>query len=169
MPENGPIDFEPMWAEDVPQVLEIEREAFDDPWQTEHFLHELLVNPYSGSYCLRRQDGRIEAYACVWIVDRDLLINNIAVRREARRQGLGRRLLDQLLETGRSRGCRTVRLDVRPSNRPAVELYRRAGFRVAGVRPRYYAGSEDGWVMTLDLSGGHRRPRRAVLEGKTEQ
>lgn len=169
MPEPESIEILPMRAEDLPQILEIERDAFDDPWQPEHFLHELLENPYSSCYCMRRPDGRVEAYACVWIVDRDLLINNIAVRREARRRGLGRGLLDQLVEVGRGRGCRTVRLDVRPSNRPAVTLYRRAGFRLAGVRRRYYGGGEDGWVMTLDLSGGPRMAGRAVVEGESGQ
>lgn len=163
------IDMAEMRPGDLPQVLEIEREAFDDPWQAEHFLHELLENPFSRCFCVRGPGARVDAYACVWIVDRDLLINNIAVRREERRRGLGRRFLQALLEMGRASGCRRVLLDVRPSNRPAVELYRRAGFRITRIRRLYYGGREDGWVMVRDLSGPPGTSDRAVVEGESRR
>jgi ribosomal-protein-alanine N-acetyltransferase len=167
MPEAARIEISPMRIEDLPQVLAIERNSFDDPWRPEHFLHEMLLNRDACCVCVRGTGDRVEAYACIWFVGRKLQINNIAVRPAARGRGLGMRLLDRLLEMGTGRGCRSARLDVRPSNRPAVELYHRAGFRIAGIRRGYYGGGEDAWVMIRDLPGGAKKAARAVVEGES--
>jgi ribosomal-protein-alanine N-acetyltransferase len=52
-------------------------------------------------------------------------------------------------------GARGLVLEVRPSNRRAIRLYRYLGYDVVGRRPRYYADGEDALVMTLELSPRH--------------
>jgi ribosomal-protein-alanine N-acetyltransferase len=80
-------------------------------------------------------------------------ITNVAVRPNARRQGIARSLLSSVLEDGRSRGFKVVVLEVRPSNRHALRLYESFGFRVVGRRHGYYYDTgEDALVMEIALN-----------------
>jgi len=78
-------------------------------------------------------------------------ILTLAVRDEARGQGLGRALVVELLEQLRSDGARSVSLEVRSSNVAALALYASLGFTRAGVRPAYYRDGEDALVLGAAL------------------
>ena len=81
-------------------------------------------------------------------------ITNVAVRPNARRQGIARSLLSSVLEDGRIRGFKVVVLEVRPSNGHALRLYESFGFRVVGRRHGYYYDTgEDALVMEIALNG----------------
>jgi ribosomal protein S18 acetylase RimI-like enzyme len=62
---------------------------------------------------------------------RDAFVTELFVKPEARRRGLGRRLLEATLEQLRQRGANTVHLMVRPDNQRARALYERLGFEVS--------------------------------------
>ena len=73
---------------------------------------------------------------------------NLAVRPDCRRQGLGRRLMTFLFLRAEEKGISKVLLEVRPSNRPAIALYRSLGFKILYRRPGYYEPDrEDALVM----------------------
>jgi ribosomal-protein-alanine N-acetyltransferase len=140
-----------MRASDLPFVLSIERDSFPSPWRREHFLHELERNPFAWSRVVEI-DGRIVAYACLWTVDQELAINNLAVHPRERRRGVGCWFLERLLAEAVARGCTQATLEVRPSNAAARRLYARYGFRETARRSNYYAvEGEDAIVMTADL------------------
>ena len=144
-----PIDA--MLESDLDEVLAIERESYPTPWSRESFLHDLKDNPFGWNLVLR-EDARVIAYACLWIVDNRLMINNIAVISERRGQGLGRVWLQAILTEAADRGCREATLEVRPSNLRARRLYERAGFVATGARRDYYQDThEDAIVMTKTL------------------
>jgi len=82
-------------------------------------------------------------YALGWWVIDELQLLALAVLPEARRRGVGRRLLEHVLETSCASGGQRVILEVARGNAPARELYEGAGFRVFNVRPRYYRASGD--------------------------
>ena len=65
-------------------------------------------------------------------------IENIVVLQRARRKGLGRRLLEVLIESVRRTNSEAVFLEVRESNKGARSLYESAGFEIAGLRKSYY-------------------------------
>ena len=82
----------------------------------------------------------------------DIEILNIAVRPGARRQGAGSALLREVLEWGKSFKAEKAFLEVRASNRSAINFYTRFGFQVTGRRPRYYtAPVEDALLLTANL------------------
>ena len=84
------------------------------------------------------------------VVAGDLHVNNVAVRREYRRAGIGKALLSAVLEEGRRAGARMAFLEVRASNVVAQALYARCGFVVTGRRRNYYfEPTEDALVMSL--------------------
>jgi len=78
-------------------------------------------------------------------------IQTIAVVPEARRAGLGRVLMLQLIAQARERGAREVFLEVRADNPAAQSLYESLGFESIAVRPRYYLGGIDAVVMRLTV------------------
>ncbi len=150
--ERPEAAVEPMTEADLDEVLAIERASFPTPWTRESFLFELRENPYARNLVLK-DGGRTAAFACVWIVDDELKINNIAVHPDRRGRGFGAVLLRRLIELGRAQGCTEATLEVRPSNRVARALYRAHGFREVGRRRGYYRDThEDAIVMRLDIA-----------------
>jgi ribosomal-protein-alanine N-acetyltransferase len=149
--EGADLSLEDMTALDLDEVLAIERASFPTPWSRDSFLFEIEENPFAWNVVLR-EGRRVRAYACLWTVDRELKINNIAVHPRARRRGLGRRLLAGVLDRARSLGCLEAALEVRPSNASARSLYESFGFRAVGRRKGYYQDTrEDAILMTMSL------------------
>jgi ribosomal-protein-alanine N-acetyltransferase len=141
-----------MLAGDLPEVVAIEEGTFPVPWTFPNFLHEIEENPFACNRIVRSEGGRVEAYACAWIVDEEVRINNIAVRAGSQRRGYGEGLLRHVMGLGRSLGCARATLEVRPSNLTALALYRKLGFRVVARLKGYYSDShEDALVMRCDL------------------
>jgi len=140
-----------MGPEDLDEVLAIERASFSMPWSRGAFLYEMQQNRVARCWVMR-EDGRVIGYLCLWEVAEELHITNIAVHPTRRRQGVGRVLLQGVLEDARERRLRLVVLEVRPSNTEARTLYEGFGFRVIGRRRGYYYDTgEDALVMEADL------------------
>lgn len=140
-----------MRPEDLDEVLTIERASFSMPWSRGAFLYEIQQNRVARCWVMR-EAGRVLGYLCLWEIADELHITNIAVHPSCRRQGIGRTLLQGVLEDARKRKLRLVVLEVRPSNTEARILYETFGFRVIGRRPGYYYDTgEDALVMEADL------------------
>src|SRR5881409_3939194 len=136
---------------DLDDVLSIERASFSMPWSHGAFLYEMEQNQVARCFVVRH-GARVAGYVCLWEVADELHITNIAVHPSARRRGIGRALLGQLLDDARGRALRLVILEVRPSNAAARALYESFGFRVVGRRRGYYYDTgEDALVMENDL------------------
>ncbi len=142
-----------MSLEDLPGVLEIENRSFPTPWSESSFRYELLENPYASLFVARaRGEPRVIAFACIWVVDQEMKINNIAVHPQWRSQGVGTRFLRFLLGFAAGQGCREATLEVRPSNEAALRLYRKAGLVAVGRRKHYYTDThEDAIVMVCPI------------------
>ena len=142
---------------DVRRVAAIEREVFGDPWSERAFL-ELLQEPHIRAYALDDEPGRLVGYAVASVAADEGEILNLAVAPDARHRGLGRMLLDTLLDMFRREGVSAVHLEVRESNAAAIALYRRAGFHAAGMRRGYYRRpTENALTMTLEMASRNAR------------
>lgn len=131
-------------------ILEIEDVSFPSPWNRQAFLQE-IVNPISHLWAVTTY-GTLVGYVCFWIVDNVVQILNIAVHPKLRGQGLGYRLIKEVIEEGISRNVNQVWLEVRVSNQAARGLYKKVGFEEVGLRPRYYTDTnEDAITMSLAL------------------
>lgn len=147
----SPLSVEPMRAEDLDEVLAIERVSFSMPWSRGAFLYEIEQNRVARCWVMR-DTGRVIGYVCLWEVADELHVTNIAVDPKRRRRGIARTLLGGVVEDARRRGLRLVVLEVRPSNREALTLYESFGFRVVGRRRGYYYDTgEDALVMEVTL------------------
>jgi ribosomal-protein-alanine N-acetyltransferase len=153
-PGGERVRFRRMRPEDLPRVVEIEKDGFRHPWSRE-LLQRELSHAWS-TVLLAAEDGphgeRIVGFIVYWLVHDEVHVLNIATAREERRRGVGRALMEEAADAGRRRGATLATLEVRRSNEAAIALYRALGYRQAGVRPNYYAEEkEDAIVMLLDL------------------
>jgi ribosomal-protein-alanine N-acetyltransferase len=129
---------------DLPQVIAIERRAFPTPWSLAMFVLEL--SKPSGVCLAAVIDKRLAGYLiCARYAD-VMHLMNVAVDPSARRRRVATALLEQMIERAGLEQAYT--LEVRPSNRGAIALYERFGFRSAGTRRRYYRDTgEDALIM----------------------
>ena len=126
IPEDE-IVFRPMREEDLSQVMIMERDLFSDPWPEEHFRKD--IRDSSVAYAIAGEEkGTLVCYGIAWQVRQEFHIANMAVRKDRQRRGIGGILLDNMLEEGRKRGCGIATLEVRFSNREAIDLYKGRGY-----------------------------------------
>jgi ribosomal-protein-alanine N-acetyltransferase len=131
---------------DLPAVISIERRSFPAPWSLAMFVLEL--SKPSGICLAATESEELVGYLVCSRYDRVWHLMNVAVAPERRRRGVASRLISQLIEEG---GRLPFTLEVRVSNREAIAMYERLGFREAGVRPRYYQDNgEDALIMWAD-------------------
>ncbi|MQA25613.1 MAG: ribosomal-protein-alanine N-acetyltransferase [Micromonosporaceae bacterium] len=124
----------------IPELLDLEADLFgDEQWSAAMFWSELA---HGGYYRIAREGGRIVGYAGLAPAGPDQAsIQNIAVRRDRQRRGVGEALLTDLLAEAERQGATQVFLEVAVDNEQAQALYRRHGFRPVGVRRGYYQPS----------------------------
>lgn len=130
------ITIVPMAACHVKAVAELEEACFSDPWSERSVAGE-LNNPLS-LWLAAMEEDRLLGYVGCQRVPPEADVMNLAVVPEARRRGLGRRLMEALWEKLMALGDESLTLEVRASNAPAIALYEGLGFAQVGRRPRYY-------------------------------
>jgi len=153
--------------QDLEAVLQVEALSFTNPWTREMYLREMENPGVSYIYVLRLRseagEGLVAGFCSFWLVFDELHINNLAVRPEYRRHGLGTVLLEHAMSTAARLGARRATLEVRRSNEAARRIYERLGFETAGVRHNYYANpAEDALVLwRRDLPNEQASPQTA--------
>lgn len=114
-------------------------------------LREELMRPWSRIRAARDERGDLVGYCLFWHVVDELHLLNVAVAEKARRRGIGRALVQELLAYAAKHDVVRVLLEVRASNAAAIALYEQLGFTRFNVRERYYADGEDAVEMELRL------------------
>ena len=135
-----------MDASHVTQVAALEKLCFSDPW-SENSVASELNNPLS--LWLVALDGeRLAGYVGSQTVMDESDMMNLAVHPDYRCQGIGRRLVDELIKELKKKGSQRLTLEVRVSNEPAKRLYDELGFSEIAVRKRYYSHpKEDALIL----------------------
>ena len=135
-----------MKAEHVPQVAQLEKTCFADPWSEMSIAHELQS---IWSYWLVALDGaEVVGYVGSQSSLDETDIMNIAVHPDHRRQGIAESLIDNLVRELKNRGSHALMLEVRVSNNPAIGLYEKLGFGQVGRRKNYYRNpKEDALIL----------------------
>ena len=140
------MEYRAMCETDVCQIAEIEKMCFHDPWSQVSIASE-LENPLS--YWLVAVDhGQVAGYVGSQTVLDGSDMMNIAVRPSFRRQGIAGNLIEKLIAGVKEKGAICLALEVRASNTPAIDLYKKFGFQQVGRRPNYYRNPrEDALIM----------------------
>ena len=127
---------------------ELEQNCFSDPWPREWFRAVIEAGLLGwGAF-----NGRILVGYLVAIPEKESLhLANIAIDEEFRRCGIARTMIKRLYEYCRRMSYRTITLEVRESNYPALAFYKNEGFEQTSISRGYYKGIEDALNFKLEL------------------
>jgi [ribosomal protein S18]-alanine N-acetyltransferase len=160
-----------MEGRDIPAVVSLDRQVFEDPWPESAYVQEIYFNPNAHYFVLelldlqqaraaegrswisyrRRPASRIVGFVGMRVERACGHISTLAIRPDWRGQRLGEALLLLAVEQAIEDGARTLTLEVRVSNEVALRLYGKWGFAPRSQLHRYYANGEDAYLMQVDL------------------
>ena len=141
------VTIRSMQEADLPAIVHIEQASYAFPW-TEGIFRDCLRVRY---VCRVVESGAsVVGYGILSVGAGEAHVLNICVSGAYRCRGIGRRLLNHLLQVAVHHGAQDALLETRPSNAPALRLYRGLGFTPVGTRRGYYqaiGGREDAIVL----------------------
>jgi [ribosomal protein S18]-alanine N-acetyltransferase len=144
--------IEPMVSDQLDEVAAIEAKDGDSHWSRAQFEKELSGEFRRFFVVLESDLAEILGYGGYWKAGPEAQITNLVIRQDSRCQGIGKRLLEFILDCARGEECTCCTLEVRQSNRHAKSLYEKLGFEVKGTRSKIYNNPvEDAILMEKQL------------------
>lgn len=144
------IHPEKMTRESLEGVAELEKLCFAEPWSAKSL--ELLTNDGIGVGMVCRKEGIVCAYGGMLVAVDEGQITNIATHPDFRRMGYGKAVVEALIKYAKNNRLDSVSLEVRESNKAAIQLYTSFGFKVEGKRKDFYTKpTEAALVMVLRI------------------
>jgi ribosomal-protein-alanine N-acetyltransferase len=146
--------FRRMTPDDLEQVMQVELEVYEFPWTERIFSDCIRV----GYYCWLALYGKaIVGHAVISVVDDESHMLNLSIAQAHQRKGYGRQFVEFLVNEARVHHAKSMLLEVRPSNRAAINCYNNAGFNEVGCRKDYYPanrGREDAILLAKHIAPG---------------
>ena len=141
--------------EDIAVAHAIHQQVVPTPWRVDTF-----TDSTTSPYWLRIlwQDQRLIGYAIILMVVDEATLIDVGVHQEARGQGAGRYLLNDVMACCQQRQMASLWLEVRASNQVARSLYETRGFKTQEIRKGYYPAAkpdvqaEDAFIMSYTFS-----------------
>lgn len=143
---TGQVIIRRATAQDLPEIYALEQECFVSPWNAELLLLDICASELN-LYYVMEQEERIIGFAGINVVLDEGHIRKICIAPDMRRNGYGSIFLQELEKQAYSRGAEGLTLEVRSSNKAAIAMYERFGFRQEGLRRKYYDNKEDALIM----------------------
>jgi len=135
---------------DIPYIYDIEKKCFEKPWSYSMFEEEITDND-KARYFVIEYNSEIAGYAGYWKILEEAHIMNIAIKPGHQGKGLGRCLLEYMIKSFEAEKAERATLEVGVENNKAISLYSEAGFRIKGIRKKYYNGREDAYIMWKEM------------------
>lgn len=145
------MEYQIMTSAHTAQVAALEKNCFSMPWSENAIISE-LSNPLA-LWLVALDGDTVAGYVGSQSVMGEADMMNVAVLPEYRRRGVGRHLVNELIQSLSERGVHSLTLEVRASNESAINLYNSLGFIQVGRRPNYYsAPKEDALILRKEWS-----------------
>lgn len=140
------LEIREMLKQDLEQVAALEEKIFSVPWSKSGF--EQSLKQENTFYLVGIVAGEVVAYGGILQILDEGDVTNIAVTKQCRGRGFGRKMMEALIERGKYRNIVAFTLEVRASNQAAISLYEKLGFRNEGIRKNFYEKPvEDAIIM----------------------
>lgn len=137
--------------EHIDEIEQLEKQCFSVPWSRQALISQLPDDMHIFIAAFN-ESGSVLGYVGMMYVLDEGYISNVAVSPECRRLGIADKLIESLIKRANERNLSFVTLEVRESNLPAIELYRKFGFSDVGMRRNYYnRPTENAILMTKFL------------------
>lgn len=141
------IEIKKMTSSHIGEIARLEKECFSSPWSKDGLKTELDNN--FARFFVAFSGGKIAGYIGSHNVLGEVYITNVAVFSEFRRKGVGKALVEFLVNEMKAENAEFVTLEVRKSNQNAISLYEKCGFQKVGERRNFYEKPiEDAILMT---------------------
>jgi ribosomal-protein-alanine N-acetyltransferase len=144
---------------DLSPIVAIERLSFSDPWTEQSFVDALALDRMrmlvaeEPTETGRGGASELVGYVLALVVGEEAELADLAVAPRARRRGIGRMLLERIVEQLRADGVRSLYLEVRESNVAARTLYLAHAFAAVGRRRGYYRHPvEDALLLKREIA-----------------
>lgn len=144
--ENKTLSFDKM---DISDLKDLDISLFDEFWNLNQLSDEL--NSTNSTFFVAKIDKEIVGFGGIKTILDESEIMNIAIKNNFRRQGIGKLLLEKLINYAQSLNIEKIHLEVNENNFPAISLYKKFNFIEDGRRKNYYNNSEDAILMTLNI------------------
>ena len=144
-------NFIPMSIKDLNKIYDLELESYDFPW-TKEILRDCILYKYDSFSVFFNEN--LVGYVIAKITYPETHILNLTVKKNFRKKGIGKSLIELIISEARIRSSENILLEVRVSNFEAQSLYEKLNFQIIGTRKNYYDsenGREDAYVLKLDL------------------
>lgn len=147
MQRNNKIIFCDMDIKDINAIKTIENECFSEPWSENSIINGL--NDPNSHFVIAKCNDILIGYGGMYHACGEGYVYNIAVKKEYRKMGIGKALVENLCDYSIKHGLEFLSLEVRLSNEAAIGLYNKTGFISMGVRKNFYSKPcEDALIMT---------------------
>jgi ribosomal-protein-alanine N-acetyltransferase len=143
------LNIRPATPEDIPSIMQIEQASASAAHWGEQRYRDMFSNSAPRRLTLVVEELGIAGFLVAASESADWEIENVVIQEGARRRGMGRALILDLLARARKENANSVQLEVRESNVPARQLYLNLGFRQIARRPRYYSHPEEDAILYL--------------------
>ena len=144
--KNMEIRIEPLQECYLDQVCALEEEMFSMPWHRESF--QEMIEDKNACYLVALHQEEVVGACGLRNIVGDGEVTNVVTKKAYQNRGIGATLLNQLFSIGRTMGVEAYTLEVRVSNRPAIHLYQKLGFKKEGIRKNFYEKPrEDALIM----------------------
>lgn len=134
---------------DAKEIARLESEIFKSGWTLENVENMLKGDSYA---VVEEVNGEIIGYASYYIHIDEGDINNVAVTANYRKQGIGKSLVNALLQDAKARGVNKLFLEVRENNITAIKLYESLNFKQISVRKKYYNDGQNALIYQLVIN-----------------
>lgn len=140
------IEIHPMTKEHTETLADLEKLCFSQPWSKKSL--DDAVDQSSAYFVTAMSEDSILGYGGMHCAIDEFYIDNIAVFRHRRNNGVGTAIVQALIDEAKRRDGNFISLEVRVSNK-AISLYERLGFKEEGRRKNFYSNpTEDGLILT---------------------
>ena len=140
-----------MEIRDADEVYNIENQAFFEPWSKKNLIKDLESNTFLNHYVAEKDGNIVGFYISSQVLD-EVEIFTIAVDRDYKNMGIATCLLNHLVATSIANNMKEIWLEVSTKNLAAINLYKKFGFEIMGIRKNYYQKvGEDAYNMKKEL------------------
>jgi ribosomal-protein-alanine N-acetyltransferase len=130
----------------INDIVAIEKNCFSQPFGKNDIESDLKTNPFSRFYLLE-DNNKYVGYISYWITFDSATICRFGVLKDERKKGYGQKLLDYAIKDCSESGVSIITLEVRASNKEAINLYLKNDFTKITTKPHYYSNGEDAIYM----------------------
>ena len=141
-----------MTYDDLSTIATLEAELFKEPWSQSDFQRELDENEFA-NYYIAAIAGEVAGYFGLWLLFDQAQITTIGTAKKFQRQHVASFMMEAIDQMCAENECEFLSLEVRVSNTPAQNLYKKFGLEIVSVRKDYYGDHEDAYLMVKAVGG----------------